>query len=356
VSGSQQNVHPTWHFNDQVWNQQQWMQEPEVDILELYRMRARQIRDNYQYVIINFSGGSDSQSLVDAFLQAGCFIDEIVTIWNREHTPRVIIDSSYTDSRNIEAEFDLTTKQALDRIKLASPSTKITYLDISGAVVKSYENFDGEEWLTTTAEHLHPQYVTRWSSTREKHQLITLDRGLKTAVVFGVDKPKVCIKDGKYCVYFVDIVANSFRGGFDRVEYSNLESVFFYWTPDLPEIVVKQAHMIMRWFEANSALKSILHWPNLDYQKRSAYEIIVKSIIYPTWDLNTFQCAKTTSPVYSEWDAWFFHHYKNTKIYECWHKGIEYVQSNVDQKYLKYNFDNQFDGFIGMINEHFYLN
>ena len=349
-------LHPQWNFNDQVWNQQQWTQEPSLDILELYRMRARQIREQYQYVIINFSGGSDSDTLVESFLQTGCFIDEIVTIWNRERTPRVIADPGCTDAKNIEAEFELTTKQALDKIRLASPSTKITYLDISGAVVEAYERFDGEEWLTTTAEHLHPQYVTRWSSTREKQQLITLDRGLKTAVVFGVDKPKVCIKDGKYCLYFVDVVANSFRGKFDRAEYDNLETVFFYWTPDLPEILIKQAHMIMRWFETNPALKPILNWPNLDYQKRSAYEIIVRSIIYPAWNLNTFQCAKTTSTVYSEWDSWFFEHYKNTKIYDCWHKGIEYIESHVDQKYLKYTFDNQFDGFVGMINGHFYLN
>ena len=77
---------------------------------------------------------------------------------------------------------------------------------------------------------------------------------------------------------------------------------------------------------------------------------------YTAWNLNTFQCAKTTSTVYSEWDSWFFEHYKNTKIYDCWHKGIEYIESHVDQRYLKYTFDNQFDGFIGMINGHFYLN
>jgi hypothetical protein len=214
---------------------------------------------------------------------------------------------------------------------------------------------DGEEWLKNTVEHLHPQYVTRWSMTRDKNQLITMDRGLRTAILFGVDKPKVCIKNGQYHTYFVDIVANSFRGGFNRPEYDNMDYVFFYWTPDMPEIIVKQSHMIRRWFELNPQLKPILQWPNSDYTKRQAYEIIVRSIIYPEWNLNTFQCAKTTSTVYSEWDDWFFKEFRGTSTYDSWFKGIAHVEKHVDKKYLKYDFDNRFDGFVGMINGFFAL-
>jgi len=349
------NVHPTWHFGDQVWQSQDWTHEPKIDILELYKTRARQIREQYDYIILNYSGGSDSQTMIDSFLAAGCFIDEVVTIWNRKHTAKVIVDPGVTDARNVEAEYELTARPGLTRIRDASPNTKITYIDISDATVNDFQTFDGEEWLKTTVEHLHPQYVTRWSATRDKNQLITMDRGLKTAVVFGVDKPKVCIKDGKYHTYFVDVVANSFRGGFNRPEYDNMDYVFFYWTPDMPEIIVKQSHMIRRWFEMNPQLKPILQWPNSDYTKRQAYEIIVRSIVYPEYDLNTFQCVKTSSTIYCEWDDWFFHEFQRTAIYDNWFKGIQYVEQNIDKKYLKYDFDNRFDGLVGMINGFFAL-
>jgi len=355
VLGTKHNQHPTWHFSDHVWSSQDWTHEPEVDILELYRTRARQIREQYDYIVLNYSGGSDSQAMVDAFLSAGCFIDEVVTIWNRKHTARVIASEGVIDARNVEAEFELTTRPGLTRIRDASPKTKITYIDISDATVKEYQTFDGEEWLKNTVEHLHPQYVTRWSATRDHQQLVTLDRGLKTAILFGVDKPKVCIKDGKYHTYFVDIVANSFRGGFNRPEYDNMDYVFFYWTPDMPEIIVKQSHMIRRWFEMNPQLKPILQWPNSDYTKRQAYEIIVRSIVYPEWNLNTFQCVKTTSTVYSEWDDWFFKEFYGTSTYDSWFKGIKHVETNIDKKYLKYDFDNRFDGLVGMTNGFFAL-
>jgi len=355
ILGSKIDAHPKWHFNDHTWNSIDWAVEPEVDIFELYKLRARQIRDQYDYIILNYSGGSDSQTMVDAFFAAGCFIDEIVTIWNRKHTKEIILNPAVSDPRNVEAEYELTTRPGIDRIIQTSPKTKITYVDVSTATVDSYLKFDGEEWLSTTVEHLNPQYVTRWSTTRDYNQLINMDRGLKTAVLFGVDKPRVCIKDGKYHTYFLDIIVNSFRGGFNRAEYDNFDHVLFYWAPELPEIVVKQSHMIRRWFESNLALKPILEWPNHDIVKRQAYEVITRSIIYPTWNLNTFQCAKVSSTVYTEWDHWFFENFRGTKLYSNWYKGIEYIEKNINKKYLKFNFDNKLDGFVGMINGFFCL-
>lgn len=356
VHGTKTNTHPTWQFSNDVWNAVNWTAEPELDILELYKIRARQIREQYDYVSVFYSGGSDSQSLVDAFFDAGCHIDEIITIWNRSHTKRVVLDPGAVDARNIEAEYELTTRPGLEQIRLRSPKTKISYYDVSSATLDCYTDiYDGEEWLTTTTEHLNPHYVTRWCVTRDRDQLITLDRGLKTALVAGVDKPRVCIKDGKYAVYFLDTLVNNCQGGYNRNDYSNVDLVLFYWDPDMPEIIVKQAHMIKRWFESNPQLKPIIEWPSHDYTKRQAYEVISRSIVYPRWDLNKFQCHKPTSTVWHDWDNWFLTSYKDTAIYDCWYKGIEFIEKNIDKKYLKYNFDNKLDGFVGMINGHFYI-
>jgi len=355
IAGTKTNNYPQWQFCDNVWNTANWTHEPEISILDLYKIRARQIREKYDYVIVNYSGGSDSQTLVDAFFDAGCHIDEIVTIWNRSHTPTVIANRGVTDARNIEAEFELTTRMGLDQIRSRSPNTKITYYDVSQATVSSFQNYDGEEWLKTTREHLNPHFVTRYSNTREKGQLVNLDRGLKTAIVVGIDKPRVCIKDNKYAVYFLDTLVNNCQGGLNNQDYDNAELVLFYWSPDLPEIIIKQSHMIMTWFEQNPMLKSILTWPTPGFASRQAYEVISRGIIYPNWKLDTFQVQKSSSPIWCEWDDWFFQGFKDTKEYQCWFKGIEHIEKNIDKKYLKYTFDNKFDGFVGMLNGHFYL-
>jgi hypothetical protein len=112
--------------------------------------------------------------------------------------------------------------------------------------------------------------------------------------------------------------------------------------------------MIRRWFESNPALKPILQWSEGSASLRQAYEVIVRSLIYPGWNINTFQCVKPELTSQCEWDDWFFKTHKDTYAYHSWHKGIEYVGKNIDRKYLNYDF-NQAVSFVGMINGHFAL-
>jgi hypothetical protein len=345
----------SWHWHDSTWKSVDWTTSPEVDIYELYRMRARQIREKYDYVIINYSGGADSQTLVDAFLDAGCHIDEIVTMWNRKYVSTIVQDKSCTDVRNLEAEYNLTTVPGLEEIKSRSPNTKITYRDICDSVLQVFNSADGESWLELTSEHLNPGYMSRWSATMEKDQLILLDQGRRTVIVSGIDKPKICIKDDKYYIYFVDILINNGKGSTNRQEYDNINYELFYWSPDFPEIPQKQAQLIRQWFELNPVLKYLLTWPNTSHSNRTAYEKIIKSIIYPRYNYNLFQVDKPTSTVTCEWDDWFFREHANTTAWHSWNAGIEWIKTHIDSRFLNYNFDGQFNGFGGFINGHFAL-
>ena len=75
---------PEWNFNKVVFDACDWQQEPAIDLWELYKARARQIRDSYDHVVIFYSGGSDSHNLLSAWIDAGLKIDEILTYWNYE--------------------------------------------------------------------------------------------------------------------------------------------------------------------------------------------------------------------------------------------------------------------------------
>lgn len=355
VEGTRLNIHPEWHFDDRVWHSQNWKHEPETDILELYKMRARQIREQYDYVAIFYSGGSDSTTVVQAFVNAGCHIDEIYTVWARKANKKYVLNPNIVDARNIEAEFELAAKDGLNWIRDVSPNTKITYLDISDAVVDLFKKYEGESWLWNTVEHLNPQIASRWCTTREPGQLRQLDRGRRTAIVFGVDKPRICVKDGKYHAYFVDVVINSFHGRFNDLNYTNLSTEFFYWTPKLPEIVIKQSHMLKKWFEMNPMLSYVLRWPNSSWNHRNVYEYVTRAVVYPEWNQSTFQCMKSSTSVFMEWDDWFFRTQKGTVVYDSWYKGLEYVEKNVDPKYLTRDFEGRLTGFVGMINGHFAL-
>ena len=60
IAGTQSNQFPEWDFNRAVFDDYVWHTEPELDLQALYRMRAQQLRDQYDYIRLEVSGGGDS--------------------------------------------------------------------------------------------------------------------------------------------------------------------------------------------------------------------------------------------------------------------------------------------------------
>ena len=51
------NVDFKWVFNDAYYDQLDWSVEPTDTLFDLYRQRAQQIRDKYDYLILHLSAG-----------------------------------------------------------------------------------------------------------------------------------------------------------------------------------------------------------------------------------------------------------------------------------------------------------
>ena len=67
-----------FHFHDEVFSQQDWTVEPTESLDDLYRQRAEQLRSQYEYLILGFSGGADSTTIFDAFVKNNIHLDEVV--------------------------------------------------------------------------------------------------------------------------------------------------------------------------------------------------------------------------------------------------------------------------------------
>jgi hypothetical protein len=115
-------------------------------------------------------------------------------------------------------------------------------------------------------------------------------------------------------------------------------------------MIVKQAHLISNWFSlpVNKQLKILLRWPNHDISQRTTYEMIVKSIIYPDYDFTTFQTAKPSSAFETEIDSWFYKNFQNTKAFDIWKEGINFVKTNIDDSWFNHKYTEK-DGFIGFV-------
>ena len=128
-----------WQFNNEVFDNYTWTQEPELSLDQLYDCRSREIRESYDYVILSYSGGSDSHNILESFLRQGLYIDEIVLNSALKATEKfIVLDTAQTASWNINAEYQLNAVDKLKEIQTRSPGTKITVNDTTDAIVDAF--------------------------------------------------------------------------------------------------------------------------------------------------------------------------------------------------------------------------
>ena len=69
-----------WYFFDEAFKKANWLVEPTPTLDQLYEIRARQIRDAYDYVIVFLSGGADSNNVIRSFLNNNIHVDEVIAL------------------------------------------------------------------------------------------------------------------------------------------------------------------------------------------------------------------------------------------------------------------------------------
>lgn len=226
-----------------------WTTEPTETLRELYKQHAQYIRDTYDYVILYFSGGSDSTTMLNAFLDNNIHVDEIVT---------AIFDNVDMPCFNgIHAQNYLKTKQFNGKYtKVYIPFSKIE------TSIKS-DNFI-DTWSKNFTGALHG--LSRMSIDHyEQLEILPTTRRLgKIAHVFGVDTPVVTkIIDKYYITHNVKMHI--------LMNYENV--VRFFSSKDFPKVYVKQAHIIAKTMRhLNVATLSL---PTINKIIRDTYDPII---------------------------------------------------------------------------------
>jgi hypothetical protein len=345
------NQFPEWQFNRAVFDTVSWDQEPATNLKELYRLRALQLREKYDWIRVEASGGGDSTTAIFSFLLNGIHLDEVVFRYPKTGEKNVHNDPYNTKAENTLSEWEFAAKPLLQWIASKFPAVKITVHDYSESMVEGEHD---ESWVFKTKDYFQPGHCFKHDNIGLIDHRKDADAGKRICVLYGIDKPKMCIKDQKWYLYFMDLQAN--HSNSVVYEYDNITNEYFYWTPDMPEIVHKQAHIIKIWFSMpqNRHLQYLVRWPNHSIAHRTAYEQMVKPLIYPDYDPATFQTSKPTNSFYNEMDHWFYTNFKETKAYTIWQKGLQLLVDKIDPKY----FNNEMGrpvGFVGFLSPFYCL-
>jgi hypothetical protein len=354
IRATETGHYPTWHFNNKIYASLNWTEEPEVDIRELYRIRAQQLRDKYDWIRVEASGGGDSTTAIYSFLLNDIHLDEVVFRYPKGLDKGLTGDAQNYHAENTLSEREFAAEPLLRWIRTNYPKVKVTVQDYAeNLFTGDYLNKD-ESWVFNTREYFQPAHGIKHNNFNTREHRLLADSGKKICALYGVDKPKISLLDGSWYASFIDLQAN--HGAPIVEDYTNITTELFYWSPDLPELSVKQAHLVKNWFDIphNINLRHLVRWPNHGIAQRSAYEQIIKPIIYPDYDPETWQTTKPTNNFYNEMDHWFHANLKGTSLYNTWEAGIEFLKNKIDHKYLVHECGKPV-GLIGFVSPLYYL-
>jgi len=337
---------PEWNFNREVFALQNWTQEPGLDLWTLYKSRAQQIRDSYDYVVLLYSGGSDSQNILSAWLEQGCRIDEIATQWNYSGVQNQM---SYWNGE--------VTKVALPWIeKLQNRGIKFKFrlIDISQDTLDIIDFLKDNYQYYSNCNMSPNNYAKNLWRTRIPEYQNLIAQGKKLCFVWGSDKP-FFYWDKKYYILFQDMLDNCVNSYTQSQYHSGWYDELFYWTPDLPEIDIKQAHVLRRFVETIHDLAFYSHkktrYGYNQILKMWLTEEAVKIILYPHWDQTTYTDGKSKTTITSMRDKWLIDsNLDQAKIYT---DIVQDLNTRIDPNWL--NSDTIIDGIKGCISPRYYI-
>jgi hypothetical protein len=262
-------------------------------------------------------------------------VDEIIVRYAQAATQGKKPNFYNLNPENEYSEYFFAVKPMLRWLQKVSPKTKITIHDHSLDAFNNHGYFD-ENFIYWCGDFQSPGFITRFQHNTITHNLREFDKDKNIGIIFGIDKPKLCLKNNQLFGFFVDApmqpgLVPTFTNN------TNITSELFYWTPDLPEMLVKQCHEIKKWFlhPQNKSFNRILDEARIkDPHFRTMYETLLKGIIYPDYNLETFQCHKPTRSTLQEWDFWI-KDFSDTQGYNVWQEGLRYISQNVDQAFLE---------------------
>lgn len=330
----------SWHFYEDIFSRVNWTVEPALSLDELYAARAQEIREQYDYVVIMCSGGADSTNVVKTFINNRIHVDEVVASAPMSGLSKFKFNNTDTSHTNTISETKYAQMPLLSEISISNPEIKISVNDY----FQSMLNLTEGQWLVDCDDWIHPSSAARYSLESLHHLKTLAEAGKRIAIVYGIDKPVIArISNGDLKMVFSDLAVNVPRRPFD-FQYPNVDQVLFYWSHTMPELVVKQCHVLAKWIhlpENSNALNLMYNSAscfNESFQQQrerhSKYERAIVPAIYPSTWRKVFQAEKPVSLWGGEHDHWFYSLHNSTTAYSIIQHDLSYFYKKFHPLYL----------------------
>jgi len=335
-----------WHWHTE-YDQINWQVDSPLSVKEVYKLRAQQLRDKYDYLILCFSGGADSSTVLNTFITNNILLDEVYVRWPLSATQNQYNPNTKDiNPSNMLSEWDFAIKPQLEILQKNYPNIRITLVDSSQKVLDT--KFSDN--LILQSSSCVP--IGWWAalSGMSQQEIKILDGNGSVGTIFALDKPQIAIQNNKVYCYFLDsLMAETLP---PNAPSRNIE--FFYWTKNMPEVTYVQARAIYNHIKLYPQYKSFCQFGGVfDSTKKYHWDRYIKTIIYPDWDINTFQVKKNENSVYNDTYLWA-RQMIDRNSYQAWESMINNLFSSLSDQHTKY-IHGRPSGFAGFISKMYYL-
>lgn len=227
-----------WNFNDEVFSIFDWTQEPLQDLNYFYDLRAQQLRNQYDYIVLFYSGGYDSHNILKTFIDNNLHIDEVLTM-----IPSLETFSTPT------IEYKKYTLKKIEKYKTQLSNTKFRLIEYRESLLREMKKMPDLLYELNYKHTLYHKIKERFKYEIEEHAKI-IESGKKIVYLYGVDKPQIVVSHDKFFFEFRDSsVANKVLSSVQYNKIADVHYEFFYWDPSCVPMIIKQAHAIKKLYK-----------------------------------------------------------------------------------------------------------
>ena len=228
-----------WRYQHDVFQKYNWTQEPPQSLWDLYSERAHQLRDKYDYIMLMYSGGADSNNVLDAFEQNNIPIDEI----RFGYAGEISDPDSLKLDQNREIYHAAIPKAR--ELQKKWPHLKVTIVDMKSIMI---DHVARQNDLLHFGNNMawNPWQRVRFgiSMSGDQTWIPNISKDKRVGILWGKDKTNVFKINNKYAVQFFDRQLN---GNLELLP-DNCQHEYFYWSADSTNIVIKQGHVLKNFF------------------------------------------------------------------------------------------------------------